>query len=378
MVGPVPPPYTGQSVSFEKLKLSLQSDLTVSEVLHVNTAPKKAHITGSLSIFRLLETVHVILHFAFLCCWERPSVIYLTKGSTKNGFMRDFFLLVVKNFFIPKSSFIVHLKGGNYDSFYNSCSLREKSRVKWFLKNVSNIVVLGKSLVKMYDFFPEARDKIVVIENALTFGCNFNESSSRKAFGRKIKILFLSNLIYTKGYGHLLEACELLVKKGVEDFHITFAGAFMESPDDPLDVDIYKYQKDFLKSLQSNNLASFVDYVGVVNGNAKVELLEKSDVFVLPTQYHVEGQPVSIIEAMAYGCAIVTTNYRSIPDLIEDEGNSVYVNYADPQSIADALERFITDRSFLQSCSIRSAQIYQEKFRWDVHYNKMKTIFGIS
>lgn len=376
IVGPLPPPYTGQSVSFKKLKEELESDQHISHVYHVNTAPQKAHITGKASLNRLLETSTLVLKFLVLLIFKQPSVIYLTKGSTKNGFMRDYILLIIKKIFLPKARFIVHLKGGNYDTFYASCTPKYQRRIVWFLENVSWIIVLGKSLVKMYDFLPSVHNKITVIENALTIDSSLSiESLQDKHKEKIVQLLFLSNLIYTKGYGHLLEACKILLKRGVNNFHLTFAGEFMKSPDDPNTIDIDAYQQNFLSSIFSAEINAYVSYNGPITGNQKKLTLENAHIFILPTQYHVEGQPVSIIEAMAYGCAIIATNYRSIPDLIEDQANGMYIDYENPSHLADALESLIKNREKLAQYSMRSIQTYQEKFRWNIHSQKMMNLF---
>lgn len=382
MIGPVPPPYTGQSISFEKLKESLineQKKGRVNLILrHINTAPKRSgHITGRVSLYRFLETSAVVIRCILCFAFYRPDVIYLTKGSTKAGFFRDLCILISKTLLSRKSVFIVHLKGGNYDSFYYSCSEWWQRSIRFFLRNVDKIIVLGQSLVKMYDFFPQVESKITVIENALTNEEFTPGKTENHDSVDKVNIIYLSNLIYTKGYGHILDACKILIERGVTNFYMRFAGAFMRSPDDPVDIDMKNYQEKFLTDIASSGLSNYITYMGVVTGDSKVNYLRDADVFVLPTQYHVEGQPVSIIEAMAYGCAIVTTNYRSIPDLVEEGGNSVYVNYADSQSIADALERYITNLEFLKRSSARSIELYQTKFKWDVHFNKMKAAFGI-
>ncbi len=376
IVGPLPPPYTGQSVSFKKLKEQLESNHRIGHVYHVNTAPQKAHITGKASLNRLLETSKLVLRFLVMLIFKQPSVIYLTKGSTKNGFMRDYILLIIKKIFSPKARFIVHLKGGNYDKLYESCTPKYQRKIVWFLENVSSIIVLGKSLVKMYDFLPSVHNKITVIENALTIDNPLSiESLQVKHKENIVQLLFLSNLIYTKGYGHLLEACKILLERGVNNFHLTFAGEFMKSPDDPSTINIDAYQQNFLNMISSAEINAYVSYNGPITGDQKKLALEKTHVFILPTQYHVEGQPVSIIEAMAYGCAIIATNYRSIPDLIEDQANGILVDYENPARLADALEGLIKNREKLAQYSLRSIQTYQEKFRWDIHFQKMMSLF---
>ena len=64
----------------------------------------------------------------------------------------------------------------------------------------------------------------------------------------------------------------------------------------------------------------------MVAGADKQRLLRESDIFVLPTTHPTEGQPISILEAMGNGLAVVTTDYPGIADVVCDGENGVVVN----------------------------------------------------
>lgn len=363
MVGPVPKPYTGQSITFKKLMDELSGEQGL-EVFHVDTSPKSKgnHITGKFGLNRFFETLKVISLFFYFIVISKVDSVYLTKGSTTLGFIRDLLLVVLKCIISPKTRFVVHLKGGNYDVFYHSSSWVFKYLIKFFLKKVDVIIVLGDSLVSMYDFLPEIRSKIVVIENALTFCPNHNDNEK---VNEEVTFTFLSNLIFTKGYTHFAQAGQHLNSEGVRGFKLVFAGQFMLSPDDP--DDIVSQQARFLDIVNSNYN---IEYLGSVSGDEKDKVLFNSDVLVLPSNYHVEGQPNCIIEAMAYSNAIISTNYRSIPDLINDE-NSLFVNYSDVDELATKMKLLINSQK-LAAMQKKSYELYKEKFTWETHYKKIR------
>src|SRR5258705_7266644 len=58
-----------------------------------------------------------------------------------------------------------------------------------------------------------------------------------------------------------------------------------------------------------------MSYLGFVSGEQKHKLLRDADLFCFPTYYENENQPVNLIEAMAFGLPILTTRWRSIPEL---------------------------------------------------------------
>lgn len=261
---------------------------------------------------------------------------------------------------------MIHLKGGNYDIFYNQSSKLLKTLIRSFLRNSDKVIVLGESLVKMYDFLPEISKNIVVVKNALTADIPPETHKERSV----ITFIYLSNLIFSKGYTHLLTAATSLYEDGVKDFKLIFAGDLMNSPDDP--ENLFEIQNKFLTEVEDTN-KPYVEYVGAVSGEAKAKLLERADVLSLPTNYHVEGQPVCIIEAMAYSCAILTTSYRSIPDIVTSD-NCVFVSFGDVKDIKSKMKDLITNQDKLMKMGQMSRDSFMKNFTWQRHFEEMKKV----
>jgi len=70
-------------------------------------------------------------------------------------------------------------------------------------------------------------------------------------------------------------------------------------------------------------------------------LLKAADVFVFPSR--TEGLPNALLEAMAAGCAIVTTDVPGCRDLIVEEGSGLLVPYGDVEALRHAIDRLLTD-----------------------------------
>ncbi len=81
-----------------------------------------------------------------------------------------------------------------------------------------------------------------------------------------------------------------------------------------------------------------VSYIGVVSGERKTKALWDANVFVLPTYYPMEGQPISLLEGLATGNIIITTKHAGIPDII-DETHGFFVPTQSPESIAVCLKK---------------------------------------
>ncbi len=76
-----------------------------------------------------------------------------------------------------------------------------------------------------------------------------------------------------------------------------------------------------LSLIKCHHIEDVVEFVGWVSGKEKEELLNNCDVFVLPS--YVEGQPISILEALSYGKPIVSTPVGGIPDIVKHGYNGL-------------------------------------------------------
>lgn len=104
-------------------------------------------------------------------------------------------------------------------------------------------------------------------------------------------------------------------------------------------------ERDEFKQLQQDPVfAATVDYAGFVSGGKKEQLLQQADVFIFPTQYLGENQPVNLIEAMAFGLPIVTTRWRSLPEMLPPNYPGL-VDDQDPDKLAAAMIAVLETRS---------------------------------
>jgi glycosyltransferase involved in cell wall biosynthesis len=91
---------------------------------------------------------------------------------------------------------------------------------------------------------------------------------------------------------------------GGERFRLRLAGGFVSSDE----------ERELRARLARADAARFAEHVGFVSGEAKDRLFRGSDIFLFPTWFANEGQPLNLIEALAYGLPCVTTRWRSIPE----------------------------------------------------------------
>lgn len=358
LIGPLPPPSTGQSVSFDMLQREMKYHGLACRVVDLSRGAEWKSASSNFS--RSLQMIRILFSF-IKGIMKGYRTVYLTIAQSRSGFIRDAFMIWFAT--AVGARIIVHLKGGNYHGFYAAQPYWLQAVVRATLRRTEEIIVLGDGLVNMYDFEPRLRNRVAVVPNALPE--NF-EGMHKQLRNEDLRVLFLSNLIESKGYLVLIEALRILRERNV-GFHAFFAGDFVKSSDDESDRSPREAKAYFFEQLEKAGLLNSVDYLGPVSGAKKWDLLAKSHVMVLPTRYVNEGQPVSIIEGMAYGCPVISTRFRAIPDLIIEGKTGFFVDYNDSESIADHLQRLAEDAALYEYMSYNSVEHYRNHFTMKAH-----------
>ncbi len=163
-----------------------------------------------------------------------------------------------------------------------------------------------------------------------------------------VRFLFLGELGHRKGIFDILKG---IAELGLTGFHLTVGGN--------------GETERFCSEVKRLGLDDRVEFVGWVTGARKDELLRDCDVLMLPSFN--EGLPISILEAMANGKAVITTPVGGIPEVIENEVNGLMVNPGDSAAIGTAMQRYIAEpdlaRRHGEASVERVSEFYPEAVR---------------
>ncbi len=171
--------------------------------------------------------------------------------------------------------------------------------------------------------------------NILTTMFDDQELSPFREFpGAKEKtILFMSRLVKEKGAAELIDAVACGMKSDWPDWRLVIAG---DGPE----------RADLENKIARQNLGGSVSLVGYIVGSEKLELLERASIFALPTRYN-EGIPISVVEAMSAGCALLTTTAGGLGDVITDGENGAVLAEQHADAVFKGLVELISDNEFL-------------------------------
>ena len=150
-----------------------------------------------------------------------------------------------------------------------------------------------------------------------------------------IRVLFLAHCMREKGLfdaldGVILANAELKQVDSPLRLQLTVGGEFVSQQE----------REEFdrrVSQLESENAVG-VNYLGFVSGDAKREAFAASDCFCFPTYYPAESFGLVVVEAMAFGLPVITTRWRSIPEILPPDYPG-FVDMKSPGQIAGALQR---------------------------------------
>jgi phosphatidylinositol alpha-1,6-mannosyltransferase len=158
----------------------------------------------------------------------------------------------------------------------------------------------------------------------------------------------IGRLIERKGQQHLLQAADLLNRRG-------FSGKFRI-----LLVGGGDNEEQLRHTCERLNLQDVVTFVGVVPRDDMPQRYAAADVFVLPS--YNEGMSVALLEALASGLPAVVTETGGTAELVKDNG--FIVPWADPVALADALEMFLREPRICRDMGQRSYLVVKD-FSWE-------------
>ncbi len=367
LIGPMPPPIDGQSVAFGMLVEGCRERDWPHAVIDI-ARPGDDFARGRLQ--RASDYLRAIPgYIAKLFASTRPTV-YLTMAQSLSGGLRDAVFVGLAR--LRGARIVVHLHGGNYDGLYAAQGPWTQTVIRWFLHRTDVIIVLGERLRAMFDFDPTLAARLAVVPNGLPAEISLRTAPKELPTESPIRLLFLSNLVESKGYLVLLEALDILVNEKNLDVEAVFCGEFRVNPGERGQVQSAEHGRAlFDRQIARANLGERVRYEGIVRGPEKVAALEAAHFFVLPTNYDNEGQPISILEAMAAGCVVVSTDYRGIPELVEDGQSGWLVPEPDARAVAEKISRSVADAREFRRLSAAAIERCTAQFTRERHLERL-------
>jgi glycosyltransferase involved in cell wall biosynthesis len=249
--------------------------------------------------------------------------------------------------------YVVHLHGGRYTAFWGSDPTMLNRLIGRMFVNAAQIVVLGRA---WRDFVvsraPAVADRITIVPNATGV-----PSLPHVGGGGTVHILFLGRIGAGKGVPQLGEALKRM--RGMPCWRATVAG----------DGDVEAARR----FAAENDLADRVNVPGWVGSDEVAKLISEADVLVLPS--FVENLPLSVIEGMASGLAVVATPVGAVEDIVTDEVSGLLVTPGDVDGLTIALSRLVADPDLRARLGAAARATHRERLELGAFARAMSAVW---
>ena len=350
----LPPPVHGASLVGSFLRDSALVNGSF-EASYVNlSASTTLEQTGRFGLNKIGSFLRIFREVRRMMQAGCPDLVYMTPSSTMPGLLKDALIARMVRRRCGRIVLHFHNKG------VSSCQDRFiDDRLYRLLFRDADVILLSRLL------YPDIRK--YVLEERVHFCPNgISVPELHPSAGSVPRILFLSNMIRTKGVSVLVDACRILKDRGVP-FRCSLVGAL--SADYPGDSLVAEFRE--------KGVADNVVYEGPRYGDEKWEAFSKADLFVLPTFYANECFPLVILEAMGAGLPVVTTDEGALPEMVRDGVDGIICPKRDPAALADALERLLVNPALRSGMGESGKARFQDLFTLDRFEERMVGILKV-
>ncbi|MCQ2497387.1 MAG: glycosyltransferase family 4 protein [Lachnospiraceae bacterium] len=272
-----------------------------------------------------------------------------------------------------------HIHGAEFENFYPQASNSKKKLIRKIYGKCRRIVVLSDEWKeKISEIVP--KDRIDIVENY----CIIPEGESE---GNGKKILFLGEIGQRKGCYDIPDIIRrtedtLSEDRNPEDKENRTSvdaednGLSAGGEDNKLTVVLGGNGDTAPVSLKIEEfgLKSSFEFPGWVRGSDKEKLLRDSGIFLFPS--YNEGMPMSVLEAMAYGLLVITTNVGGIPKLISHGETGFIFEPGNTKAMAECLSKLLNDEELRRRIGQQAREFVIKNYSFEKHLEKLKAVYS--
>lgn len=262
---------------------------------------------------------------AFVFLWAFVQILFLAlsrrsvfhvHASSRGSLLRKGLICVMLR--TLRCRYAVHSHAAVTDLFHSWFPQPGRRLILWGIGGAGRVITLTQF---WYDYYTTSLkltpSRLLLLPNPADLSNSLPDRMHRQG----MKLLFLGRIGERKGAFELIHAFAALPDHIRRSSHLTMAG----------DGAVGAAQQ-LCDQLGCSDLVTISDWVEV----AKVhQLLAESDIFMLPS--HAEGMAMSLLEAMSWGLAVVTTGVGGAGEFLEHRQNCMLVNPGDVQGISNAI-----------------------------------------
>jgi glycosyltransferase involved in cell wall biosynthesis len=351
----VPPPLTGATLMnklvYESKFLKEKFD---SRSLLISYSSSIDEL-GKIRLKKFVVVIKIYINLIRECILFRPRFVYFQLSPTGISFYRDLFYILIIKIFGIKIVYHLHGKGINKES------------KRWYLAILYRFAFKGSDIICLSglikdDLIDVFQGGIYIVNNGIKKIPEYELNSYPGITDTDhIHILFLSNLIKSKGIIEFLESLTILVESGIE-FMANIVGA---------EGDITSNQLETL--INKSKLNDRLTYLGPKFDSEKNAIISSSDLLVYSSNE--DSFPLVLLEVMQLGRPIIATKEGGIPEIVDDGITGFLVEKHCPQQIADKIKIIVDDNELRGKMGHSGREKFLKKYTFEIFESNLSNVF---
>lgn len=225
----------------------------------------------------------------------------------------------------------------------------------------ATVTVSDYNLAYLKEQYGEDAAKAVRIYN----GMDLRKFPYAAFASRERHILAVGRLVPKKGFDVLLEALALLKKKNVP-FRATLVGGGL-------------LEEELAAQIQALGIGGAVTMAGPMPQQDIIRMMRAANMVVAPCVISEDGDrdglPTVLLESMALGTPVISTQVAGIPELVSDGLTGLCVPERDPQALADAVERLLDDHDLCRTLAQNGRALIEREYDEDRNAAQLRRLF---
>ncbi len=354
-LGRFPPPVHGAALMNENYFKALSKDKNFKvKRIKINYSDTLSEL-GKVNLKKFFGFFIVFFKLFKELVFFRPKIIYFELAHRGFAFYRDSVYVILCKLFKRKIIFHFQAKGIKESSEKNAFT---RNYYRFILRN-TKAILLSNLLLYDLEGFVKKKD-IFIVPNAIRDELTdkeFKNIIEKRSKNKKKVLLFLSNMIESKGPLDVLNICEALKKEGVE-FICNFVGVFSDE----------KFKTRFFNEIKKKGLQKECFYLGPKYGKDKLKILEGTDYLIFPTNYENEVFPLVILEALMFGIPVFSYKNAAIPEIISKD----YLGFVAKRKDWKSLFKNLYDRLGHKENALKIREEFKNKYLLSISVDKLR------
>jgi glycosyltransferase involved in cell wall biosynthesis len=342
VVGPVPPPVHGVAISTTLVLANERLRDSFTSVEHLDTSDHRSK--GNIGRWDLTNISLALRSlFALIPRLRGPrGVVYVPLSQNAAGFARDSLFMHAASLFGWKVA--GHLRGSEFrDDFYARQNRLARAYIRFSLRRLDSVAVMGPSLRWLFEGIVPS-NRISVVPNGTP------DPGLTGASRRDNEVVWISTLNRRKGIVEAVDAA-LLVIRDFPDARFRFVGAWDDA----------RLEEALRERVRH---ADQIQFLPEVTGHARDQILASSSIMLF-APVKPEGHPRVVLEGLAAGLPVVTTDRGAIRDTVVDGVSGFILDEPTPEALAARLLTLLRDEELRSRMSRAARARYKECFTQD-------------